>query len=149
SSGGEPEGDDARRPAPRRASALPLAQQDPEQGRGEADLAEGQGGSEVGGAKQCGDRARAGERGEQRGEVGHDAAHRGSVPGDLYVTSVLTDYHVHLREDGDMRPGAEEAFTEANAARYLEAAAAAGIEELGASEHIHRFEQALDIWSHP
>jgi histidinol-phosphatase (PHP family) len=62
---------------------------------------------------------------------------------------VLTDYHVHLREDGDMRPAAEEAFTEANAQRYLEAASAAGIEELGASEHIHRFEQALEIWRHP
>ena len=62
---------------------------------------------------------------------------------------MLTDYHVHLREDSDMRPGGEEAFTEANADRYVEAAAAAGIVELGASEHIHRFKQCLDIWNHP
>lgn len=62
---------------------------------------------------------------------------------------MLTDYHVHLREDGDMRPGFEEAFTSANAERYLTAAEAAGIAELGVSEHIHRFAQALGIWNHP
>ena len=62
---------------------------------------------------------------------------------------MLTDYHVHLREDSDPRPAFEEAFTEANVARYLEAAAEAGIGELGASEHIHRFEQSLGLWTHP
>jgi histidinol-phosphatase (PHP family) len=67
----------------------------------------------------------------------------------LYVTDVLTDYHVHLREDDDMRLGGEEAFTDANAERYLAAAGDAGIAELGASEHIHRFTQALEIWRHP
>ena len=33
--------------------------------------------------------------------------------------------------------------------RYRAAATAAGIEELGVSEHVYRFRQALDLWSHP
>jgi len=62
---------------------------------------------------------------------------------------VLTDYHVHLRSDADPSPGFDAAFTDANVDRYLDAAREAGIEELGASEHIHRFTQALGIWQHP
>jgi histidinol-phosphatase (PHP family) len=61
---------------------------------------------------------------------------------------MLTDYHLHLRPDDDDTP-AERFFNDANVDRYLEAAAAAGIEELGASEHVYRFRQALDIWQHP
>jgi len=61
---------------------------------------------------------------------------------------VLTDYHLHLRpDDGDARAG--EYFTEANAERYRAAATERGISELGVSEHIHRFRQALDVWRHP
>lgn len=62
---------------------------------------------------------------------------------------MLTDYHVHLREDGDPRPPFDEAFTDANVERYLEAAAAAGIAELGCSEHVYRFVEALELWRHP
>ena len=61
---------------------------------------------------------------------------------------MLTDYHVHLRPDEDGTT-AERYFTTANAERYREAAAERGIEELGVAEHIHRFTQALDVWSHP
>ena len=61
---------------------------------------------------------------------------------------MLTDYHVHLRPDGDDSP-ADRYFTEANAVRYRVAADSAGIAELGISEHIHRFRQALDVWRHP
>jgi histidinol-phosphatase (PHP family) len=61
---------------------------------------------------------------------------------------VLTDYHVHLRPDED-GASAGRAFTSENAARYREAADAAGIAELGVSEHVYRFRQALDIWRHP
>ena len=61
---------------------------------------------------------------------------------------VLTDYHVHLRPDEtDASP--ERYFTAENVERYLEAAAEAGIEELGVSEHVHRFTDALEIWDHP
>jgi histidinol-phosphatase (PHP family) len=61
---------------------------------------------------------------------------------------MLTDYHVHLRPD---EPGTEpdDYFTEANVERYLAAAGEAGIEELGVSEHVHRFRQALGVWDHP
>jgi histidinol-phosphatase (PHP family) len=60
---------------------------------------------------------------------------------------VLTDYHLHLRPDevGE----AEDYFTEENAQRYLAAAEEQGIPELGVSEHIYRFKEALELWGHP
>ena len=61
---------------------------------------------------------------------------------------VLTDYHLHLRPDEPDTPP-ERFFTAENVERYREAAAAAGIDELGVSEHIYRFRQALDLWRHP
>jgi histidinol-phosphatase (PHP family) len=61
---------------------------------------------------------------------------------------MLTDYHLHLRPDGTEQLAAD-AFTEANVARYLDAAKQAGIEELGVSEHVYRFTQALEVWRHP
>jgi histidinol-phosphatase (PHP family) len=61
---------------------------------------------------------------------------------------MLTDYHVHLRPD-DQGTLASEYFTPGNAERYREAASERGIAELGVSEHIHRFQQALEIWEHP
>ncbi|HEU4393428.1 MAG TPA: histidinol-phosphatase HisJ family protein [Solirubrobacterales bacterium] len=61
---------------------------------------------------------------------------------------MLTDYHLHLRPDEEGTT-AERFFTTANVDRYLEAAAAAGIEELGVSEHVYRFRQALELWRHP
>src|SRR6476661_2110162 len=61
---------------------------------------------------------------------------------------MLTDYHLHLRPD-DAGTMVEEYNTAENVDRYLAAAAAAGIEEIGVSEHVYRFRQALDLWSHP
>jgi histidinol-phosphatase (PHP family) len=61
---------------------------------------------------------------------------------------VLTDYHVHLRPD-DLEATPEHFFTEDNVERYLEAAREAGIAELGVSEHVYRFTEALEIWDHP
>ncbi len=61
---------------------------------------------------------------------------------------MLTDYHLHLRPD-TLDATAEEYFTQANVERYREAAAQRGIAELGVSEHIHRFRQALTVWRHP
>ena len=61
---------------------------------------------------------------------------------------MLTDLHVHLRPDD---PGTDAAryFTADNAARYREVATERGIEMLGVSEHVHRFQQALTVWRHP
>jgi histidinol-phosphatase (PHP family) len=60
---------------------------------------------------------------------------------------MLTDYHLHLRPDDQGQP--ETHFTEENVDRYLEAAEERGIGELGVSEHVYRFRQALEIWQHP
>ena len=61
---------------------------------------------------------------------------------------MLTDYHLHLRPDGH---GADvsEYHTQANAERYRAAAEERGIVELGVSEHVYRFVQALEVWRHP
>jgi histidinol-phosphatase (PHP family) len=61
---------------------------------------------------------------------------------------MLTDYHTHLRPD-DLEATAALHFTAANAERYREAACEQGIAELGVSEHIYRFRQALQVWQHP
>ncbi|MFN8162682.1 MAG: histidinol-phosphatase [Solirubrobacterales bacterium] len=61
---------------------------------------------------------------------------------------MLTDYHLHLRPDDGDTP-AERFFSAENVDRYLAAAAEVGIEELGVSEHVYRFRQALDLWRHP
>jgi histidinol-phosphatase (PHP family) len=61
---------------------------------------------------------------------------------------MLTDYHTHLRPDIPDTPP-ERYFTQANVERYLEAAAARGVSELGFSEHVYRFREALAIWRHP
>lgn len=61
---------------------------------------------------------------------------------------MLTDYHLHLRPDEQGSTPASEFFTQANVDRYLEAAESAGVEEMGVSEHIHRFTDSLQIWDH-
>src|ERR671937_1764924 len=60
---------------------------------------------------------------------------------------MLTDYHVHLRPD-DAGTEFERYMTAANAERYREVATERGIAELGVSEHVYRFTQALDVWRH-
>jgi histidinol-phosphatase (PHP family) len=61
---------------------------------------------------------------------------------------MLTDYHLHLRSD-DIEATAAAHFTQANVERYRAAAGERGIAELGVSEHVYRFEQALEVWRHP
>jgi histidinol-phosphatase (PHP family) len=61
---------------------------------------------------------------------------------------MLTDFHVHLRPDGE-ECTTSQYFTPANAERYREAASERGIELLGVAEHVYRFEQALSVWDHP
>jgi histidinol-phosphatase (PHP family) len=61
---------------------------------------------------------------------------------------MLTDYHLHLRQD-DPEARAETHFTEDNVSRYRAVAGERGIAELGVSEHVYRFEQALTVWQHP
>jgi histidinol-phosphatase (PHP family) len=61
---------------------------------------------------------------------------------------VLTDYHLHLRSDAPDATVAEH-FTQANVERYRAMASERGIAELGVSEHVYRFVQALEVWRHP
>jgi histidinol-phosphatase (PHP family) len=61
---------------------------------------------------------------------------------------MLTDYHLHLRPD-DVGATAADHFSAANVDRYRAVAEERGITELGCSEHIYRFAQALEIWQHP
>jgi histidinol-phosphatase (PHP family) len=61
---------------------------------------------------------------------------------------MLTDYHLHLRLD-EADASAERSYTPANAERYRLAASEQGIAELGVSEHVYRFRQALELWRHP
>jgi histidinol-phosphatase (PHP family) len=61
---------------------------------------------------------------------------------------VLTDYHMHLRPDV-LEATPERYFTEENVLRYVRRAGELGIEEIGFSEHVYRFREALDIWRHP
>jgi histidinol-phosphatase (PHP family) len=61
---------------------------------------------------------------------------------------MLTDLHVHLRPDAEDSP-AERYFTAANAERYRTVASERGIDELGVSEHVYRFREALEVWDHP
>lgn len=61
---------------------------------------------------------------------------------------VITDYHLHLRQD-DIEARASQQFTPANISRYIEAAEAAGVTDLGCAEHMYRFTEALNVWRHP
>jgi histidinol-phosphatase (PHP family) len=61
---------------------------------------------------------------------------------------MLTDYHLHLRPD-ELAATPGEYFTQTNVQRYRDTAGERDIAELGVSEHIYRFEQALDVWQHP
>jgi histidinol-phosphatase (PHP family) len=61
---------------------------------------------------------------------------------------VLTDYHLHLRPD-ELGATSDEYFTQANVQRYRDTASERDIAELGVSEHIYRFQQALGVWQHP
>jgi histidinol-phosphatase (PHP family) len=61
---------------------------------------------------------------------------------------MLTDYHLHLRPDGG-NSTVPDYHTPANFERYRAAADERGIAELGVSEHVYRFVQALDVWRHP
>src|SRR5919204_4302393 len=92
-------------------------------------------------------RPRAGRRVLARQPEGHHAARpRGCRA--AAARAMLTDYHVHLRRDA-LENTAREAFTAANAERYRTVASERGIEELGVSEHVYRFKQALEVSDHP
>ena len=59
---------------------------------------------------------------------------------------MLTDYHMHLVDD-DL-PYDDDSFTLEHVGRYVTAAAAAGIDEIGFTDHVYRFAEARDWFDH-
>jgi histidinol-phosphatase (PHP family) len=57
---------------------------------------------------------------------------------------VIVDYHMHLRDDG----GGIDHTAEA-AERFVEHAAARGVDEIGFTEHVYYFEQTKKFWPWP
>jgi histidinol-phosphatase (PHP family) len=61
---------------------------------------------------------------------------------------VIVDYHMHLR--GPSANGAEPLdFSVDAAARFAETAVAAGVDEIGFTEHVYYFRQTREIWQLP
>ncbi len=61
---------------------------------------------------------------------------------------MIVDYHVHLRASAEGREGAIE-HSLAAVERYVEAAAAAGVDELAFTEHLYYFREFAAVLSHP
>jgi histidinol-phosphatase (PHP family) len=60
---------------------------------------------------------------------------------------VIVDYHMHLRSP---RQDVEEVdHTPAAVERYLETAAARGVDEIGFAEHVYYFRQTFEVWDLP
>jgi len=57
---------------------------------------------------------------------------------------VIVDYHMHLRD-----PGEKVDFSVAGIERFLETAAARGVDEVGFTEHVYYFEQTRSVWDLP
>ena len=57
---------------------------------------------------------------------------------------MIVDYHMHLRD-----PEEHIDFTVEAIERFVEAAAANGVDEIGFSEHVYYFVQTRDVWSLP
>ncbi len=63
---------------------------------------------------------------------------------------MLTDYHLHLRPDDLDAHAPSDHFTEANVGPLpRRRPSERGIAELGVSEHVYRFSEALEVWQHP
>ncbi len=57
---------------------------------------------------------------------------------------MIVDYHMHLRN-----PAEEIDHTVEAVERFVEAAAVAGVDEIGLTEHVYYFRQTREIWSLP
>jgi histidinol-phosphatase (PHP family) len=58
--------------------------------------------------------------------------------------AVIVDYHMHLRD-----PDERLSFTVEAIERFVETAAARGVDEIGFSEHIYYFRQTRSLWTVP
>src|SRR5205807_4154188 len=60
------------------------------------------------------------------------------------VVAVIVDYHMHLRD-----PDEAIDLTVAGVERFVETAAARGVDEIGFTEHVYYFRQTRPIWTLP
>jgi histidinol-phosphatase (PHP family) len=60
---------------------------------------------------------------------------------------VIVDYHMHLRDRTGGEPNRH--YTGSRAEEYVEQARAAGVDEIGFSEHVYRFRQTEALWEIP
>lgn len=57
---------------------------------------------------------------------------------------MIVDYHMHLRD-----PDEKLDFSVAGVERFVETAAARGVDEIGFTEHVYYFEQTRQLWDRP
>jgi histidinol-phosphatase (PHP family) len=57
---------------------------------------------------------------------------------------VIVDYHMHLRDRSGGEP--DRHYTAARAEQYADQARAAGVDEIGFTEHVYRFRQTAALW---
>lgn len=63
---------------------------------------------------------------------------------------MIVDYHMHLRHPGNESDAVEVTdHSLAAVERYVEAARAAGVDEIGISEHVYYFADTRDLWHIP
>jgi histidinol-phosphatase (PHP family) len=60
---------------------------------------------------------------------------------------VIVDYHMHLRETSGGAPNHD--YTASRVEEYVERARAAGVDEIGLTEHVYRFRQTESLWEIP
>ncbi len=124
------------------------AQQDPDQHRSEAELPDPEGCSKVDRAEKLGEEDPAGKGEQQKRVTGAHGASDPSLGGAASVVrcSPTTTFTCALIREGTP---AHRYFTAANVERYLAAASEAGVDEVGVSEHVYRFTEALDHLAPP
>jgi histidinol-phosphatase (PHP family) len=57
---------------------------------------------------------------------------------------VIVDYHMHLRDQSGGEP--DRHYSSARVAEYVDRARAAGVDEIGITEHVYRFRQTAALW---
>ena len=60
---------------------------------------------------------------------------------------MIVDYHMHLRESSGGQPNRD--YTASRVEEYVEQARAAGVDEVGLTEHVYRFRQTESLWEIP
>src|SRR5439155_22663690 len=94
---------------------------------------------------RAGERARGGRRGRPAAAEGDDLggsrARRGAA---RRCRAMIVDYHLHLRDEAG-----EIDFSRAAVERFVQAAGARGVDEIGFTEHDYYFRETRELWRVP